>query len=81
MLKVLSSVNKNLKIQCHLTNMTVYDIETFNTIKCVAYADCIHRLDKTLGKYIRDITEREYENCKIYSIVFKGLDKINEILD
>ena len=38
-----------------LTNMIVYDIETFSTIKCIPYANCIYRLSKISGKYYRDI--------------------------
>ena len=35
------SENKPKKVQSLLTNVIVYDIETFNTIKCVPYANCI----------------------------------------
>ena len=35
---------KREKVQSQLTNMIVYDIETFNTIKCVPYANCTFRL-------------------------------------
>ena len=42
MLKVILNMNTNLKkVQSQLTNMIVYDIETFSTIKCVPYANCI----------------------------------------
>ena len=61
--------------------MIVYDIETFNTDRAVPYANCIYRLSKISGKYIRDITEREYQKCLNDCIVFKGLDNINEMLD
>ena len=43
--------------------MIVYDIETFNTIKCVPYSNCIYRLSNISGKYYRDITEKEYQKC------------------
>ena len=61
--------------------MIVYDIETFNTIKCVPYANCIYRLSKISGKYYRDVSEREYQKCLNDCIVFKGLDNINKMLD
>ena len=61
--------------------MIVYDIETFSTIKCVPYANCIYRLSKISGKYYRDISEKEYQNCLNDCIVFKGLDNINKMLD
>ena len=62
--------------------MVVYDIETFSTIKCVPYANCIYRLSKISGKYYRDISEKEYQKCCLNDcIVFKGLDNINKMLD
>ena len=45
-------------VQSQLTNMIVYDLETFNTDKAVPYANCIYRLSKISVKYNRDITER-----------------------
>ena len=47
---------KPKKVQSQLTNMTVYDIETFSTIKCVPYANCFYRLSKISGKNYRDIS-------------------------
>ena len=61
--------------------MVVYDKDTFNTIKCVPYSNCIYRLSKISGKYNRDISEKEYQKCRKGCIVFKGLDNINEMLD
>ena len=61
--------------------MIVYDLETFSTIKCVPYANCIYRLSKISGKYYRDISEKEYQKCLNDCIVFKGLDNINKMLD
>ena len=72
---------KPKKVQSQLTNMIVYDIETFSTIKCVPYANCIYRLRKISGKYYRDISEKEYQKCLNDCIVFKGLDNINKMLD
>ena len=72
---------KPKKVQSQLTNMIVYDIETFSTIKCVPYANYIYRLSKISGKYYRDISEKEYQKCLNDSIVFKGLDNINKMLD
>ena len=72
---------KPKKVQSQLTNMIVYDIETFSTIKCVPYANCIYRLSKISGKYYRDISEKEYQKCLTDCIVFKGLDNINKMLD
>ena len=61
--------------------MVVHDIETFSTIKCVPYANCIYRLSSISGKYYRDISEKEYQKSLKDCIVFKGLDNINKMLD
>ena len=72
---------KPKKVQSQLTNVVVYDIETFSVIKCVPYANCIYRLSKISGKYNKDISEKEYQKCLNDCIVFKGLDNINKMLD
>ena len=72
---------KPKKVQSQLTNMVVYDLETFNTDKAVPYASCICRKSNFSGKYNRDITQREYEKCTKDCIVFKGTDSINKMLD
>ena len=63
---------KPKKFPSQLTNMIVYDLETFNTDKAVRYASCIYGLSKISGKYNRDITQGEYEKCRRDCIVFKG---------
>ena len=72
---------KPKKVQSQRTNMIVYDIETFSTIKCVPYANCIYRLSTISGKYYRDISEKEYQKGLNDCNVFKGLDNINKMLD
>ena len=69
------------KIKSPLTNMVVYDLETFNKIRAVAYCSCIYKLSKISGKYHRDISEQEYQKCLNDCAVFKGTDGINEMLD
>ena len=82
MLKVLLNKKTNLKkVQSQLTNMIVYNLETFNTDKAVPYVNCMYRLSIISGKNIRDITQREYEKCRKDCIVFKGTDRNNEMLD
>ena len=81
MLKILLNMNINLKNQSQLTNVIVYDIETFNTINCFPYANRIYKLAKISSIYNRDITKQEYEKCRYDCIVFKGLDNFNEMLD
>ena len=69
------------KVQSHLTNMIVYDMNTFNTIKCVPYSNCMYGLSKISGKNNRDITERRFQKCLVDCIFFEGLNNINEIID
>ena len=49
---------KPKKVQSQLTNMIVYDIETFNTDTAVPYANCIFRLSKIQGNNI-EINQRK----------------------
>ena len=61
--------------------MIVSVLETFSTDKFVPFANCICRLSKFSVQYNRDITEREYENCRKVCIVFEGIVSNNEMLD
>ena len=61
--------------------MVVHDIQTFNTIKCVHYANCIYSLSKISGKYYRDISKKGYQKYLNDFVVFKGLDNINKMSD
>ena len=82
MLKVVLKMYTNLIIvRSQLTNMVVYDIETFNTDRAVPYDNCIYGLSIFSGKYNRDISEKEYKKGLNGCIVFKGLDNINQMLD
>ena len=72
---------KPKKDQSQLTNMIVYDLQSFCTDKVVPYAICIYRLDKISGKENRGITERENEKCRKDCIVSKATVSINELLD
>ena len=69
------------KVKSPLTNIVIYDLETFNKIKAVPYCSCIYKLSKLSGKYNRDISEQEYQKCLNDCVVFKGTDCINEMLD
>ena len=68
------------KVKSPLTNIVVYDLETFNKIRAVPYCSCIYKLSKLSGKYHRDISEQEYQKCLNDCVVFKGTDCINEML-
>ena len=69
------------KVKSPLTNIVVYDLETFNKNRAVPYCSCIYKLSKLSGKYHRDISEQEYQKCLHDCVVFKGTDCINEMLD
>ena len=46
-----------------------------------SYCTCVYNLDKISGKYNRDITEKDYQNCLNDCVVFKGGDCFNDMLD
>ena len=69
------------KVKSPLTNIIVYDLETFNKNRAVPYCSCIYKLSKISGKYQRDISEQEYQKCLNDCVVFKGTDCVNEMLD
>ena len=69
------------KVKSPLTNIVVYDLETFNKTRAVPYCSCIYKLSKLSGKYNRDISEQEYQKCLNDCVFFKGTDCINEMLD
>ena len=69
------------EVKSPLTNIVVYDLETFNKTRAVPYCSCIYKLSKFSGKYHRDISEQEYQKCLNDCVVFKGTDCINEMLD
>ena len=47
------------KIESHLTNFIVYDLETPNTDRARLYVFCFYRLSKLAGRYNRDLTPDE----------------------
>ena len=61
--------------------MIVYDLETFNTDRCVPYSVGLYKLSKIWVKYYRDITDPVIEKCKICCGVSNGTTCINEMLD
>ena len=69
------------KVISALTNIVVYDLETFNKDRAVPYCSLMYKLSKISGKYHRDISEQEYQKCLSDFVVFKGTDCINEMLD
>ena len=69
------------KIDSHLTNFIVYDIETYNTDRARPYCISFYRLSKLAGRYNRDLTPDELEKCKKDTIVFDGDNCIEKVLD
>ena len=69
------------KVKSPLTNIVVYDLETFNKSRVVPYCSCIYKLSKLSGKYHRHISEQEYQKSLNDCVVSKGTDCINEMLD
>ena len=52
------------KIESHLANYIVYDLETHNTDRAIPNNMTFYRLSKLAGRYNRDITPYEFEKCK-----------------
>ena len=71
---------KPKKVQFQLNNMIIYDLENINTDKCVTNSVSFYKLSKISGKYYRDITDRQFQKCKIDCGVFKGTNCINKML-
>ena len=69
------------KINSHLTNFIVYDIETYSSDRARPYCISFYRLSKIAGRYDRDQTQEELEKCKQDTIVFDGEDCIDKALD
>ena len=69
------------KIESHLTNFTVYDLETHNTKRARPYLFCFYRLSKIAGRYNRDLTMDEWNNCKKDTIAFDGDNCVDSALD
>ena len=72
---------KPKEVQSPLTNIVVYDSETFNKIRAVLFFSFICKLSKILGNYNRDISEQEIQKCLNDWVVFKGTNCNNGMLD
>ena len=69
------------KIESHLTNSVVYDLETHNTDRASPYCFSFYRLRKFSGRYGRDQTLEELNKCKKDTLVFDGDIGIISALD
>ena len=69
------------RIESHLTNFIVYDLETHNTNRARPYNMTFYRLSKIAGRYSRDPTPEELQKSINDTIAFSGGNCINIALD
>ena len=70
------------KIDSHLTNLIVYDLETHNTERAKPYVFCFYRFSKLTGKYSKEkLTPYELEKCEKNTIVIDGDECVTNALD
>ena len=69
------------KIDSHLTNFIVYDLETHNTDRARPYNMTFYRLSKIAGRYERDPTPEELKKSIDNTIAFAGDNCISNALD
>ena len=69
------------KIDSHLTNSIVYDLETHNTDRARPYNMTFYRLSKIAGRYERDSTQEELQKSIKDTIAFAGDNCIGNALD
>ena len=60
------------KIEYHLTNFIVYDLEAHNTDRARPYVFCFHRLSNLAGRYYRNLTPDELQKYRNDTIAFAG---------
>ena len=69
------------KIESHLSNFIVYDLETHITDRARPYNMTFYRLSKIAGRYNRDPKPEELQKSIKDTIAFSGDDCINNALD
>ena len=69
------------KIESHLTNFIVYDLETYSTDRARPYNMTFYRLSKIASRYNRDPTKEELKKSINDTIAFSGDNCINNALD
>ena len=69
------------KIESHLTNFIVYDLETHNTNRARPYNMTFYRLSKIACRYNRDPTKEKLQKSINDTIAFIGDNCINDALD
>ena len=69
------------KIESHLTNFIVYDLETHNTNRARPYIMTFYRLSKIAGRYERDPTQEELQKSIDDTIALAGDNCIGNAFD
>ena len=69
------------KLESHLTNFIVYDLETHKTDRARPYNMTFYRLNKIAGRYERDPTKEELQKSINDTLSFAGDNCINNALD
>ena len=69
------------KIESHLTNFFVYDIETHNTDGARPYDMTFYRLSKISGRYERDPTQEELKKSIKDTLSFVGDNCVGNAID
>ena len=64
-----------------MTHFIVYDLETHNPDRARPYVFCFYRLSKLAGRYNRDLTLDEIDECKKDTIAFDGGNCVAKALD
>ena len=68
------------KIESHLTNFIVYDLETHIIDRARPYVFCFYRLSKLAGRYNRDLTSDERKKSKKDTTTFDGDNCVEKTL-
>ena len=74
-------IYKPKKIESHLTNLIVYDLETHNRNRARPYVFYFYRINKLAGRYNRDLTSDEREKYKKDTVAFYGDNCVEKALD
>ena len=69
------------KIESHLTNFIVYDLETHNTDRARPYSISFYRISKLAGRYNCDLKPYEIDKCKRDTIVFDRDNYVSNAVD
>ena len=69
------------KIDSHLTNFNVFDLETLNTDRAKPYDMTFYRISKIAGRYERDPTQEELKKSINDTFSFEGDNCIGDVLD